>query len=125
MGLIRAKSVYVVMDGGTYLWKIFEDRFADIAEGTLDYYHATEHLAALAEALFPDDEPLRREWLSERCSKLKRYGAKTLLELLAARDGDGCWDDEVARRETQYFMKHAQHMDYLRQRKLGRPIGSG
>lgn len=125
MGLTRAKSVYVVMDGGTYLWKIFEDRFADIAEGTLDYYHATEHLAALAEALFPDDEPRRREWLSQRCGKLKRYGAKTLLDMLGAREGEGCWDDKAVQRETEYFMKHKDHMDYLRQRRLGRPIGSG
>ena len=37
MGMMQAKSVYVVMDGGTYLWNIFDDRFATIAEGTLDY----------------------------------------------------------------------------------------
>ena len=125
MGMMQAKSVYVVMDGGTYLWNIFDDRFATIAEGTLDYYHATEHLGALAEALLPDDEPARKAWLSERCRKLKRYGAKTLLGVLDAREGEGRWDEKTVQRETEYFMRHKDHMDYLRQRRLGRPIGSG
>ncbi|MGI6494732.1 MAG: hypothetical protein ACOX5G_13455 [Kiritimatiellia bacterium] len=125
MGMMQAKFVYIVMDGGTYLWNIFEDRFATIAEGTLDYYHATEHLGALAAALFPDDEPARKAWLSERCRKLKRYGGKTLLDILKAHEGDGCWDAKAVQRETEYFMKHKDHMDYLRQRRLGRPIGSG
>ena len=41
MGLNRAKKVYVIMDGGVCLWGVFKDRFADIAVGQLDYYHAS------------------------------------------------------------------------------------
>src|SRR5574344_1964158 len=61
----------------------------------------------------------------ERWRKLKRYGAKALLGVLDAREGEGRWDEKTVQRETEYFMRHKDHMDYLRQRRLGRPIGSG
>lgn len=31
MGMLRAKKVYVIMDGGVYLWKIYAYRFTNIA----------------------------------------------------------------------------------------------
>ncbi|MEI6218012.1 MAG: hypothetical protein WCP86_03870 [bacterium] len=40
MGLVEARVVYVVMDGGIWLWNIFDDRFKQWAIGTLDFYHA-------------------------------------------------------------------------------------
>ena len=65
MGLGTARKTYVVQDGGIALWNIFEDRFARCATGELDYYHASEHLHALADALFPaaEDAARRETWL--------------------------------------------------------------
>ena len=56
MGMGKAKVVYVVMDGGVWLWNIFEDRFKQCAIGTLDFYHASQHIHALATELFQGNQ---------------------------------------------------------------------
>ena len=42
-GLLRAKRVIVVADGGAWIWNFARDRFS-FAEGSLDFYHACQHL---------------------------------------------------------------------------------
>ena len=130
MGMDRAGKVYVVMDGGVYLWGVFDDRFADIAVGQLDYYHASQHLHALAEALFPDDSQKegRDAWTHRLLKNLKTWGPKTLMDAIAdaerAKIGDKA-RRETVRRESEYFKGHAEHMDYRTARREGVPIGSG
>lgn len=130
MGLDRAGKAYVIMDGGAYLWGVFRDRFADVAVGQLDYYHASQHLHALAEALFPDEsrKDERDAWTRRLLKNLKTWGPKTLMDAIAdagrteAADGER---REAVRRESEYFRSHADHMDYRTARREGVPIGSG
>lgn len=130
MGMDRARKVYVVMDGGVYLWGVFDDRFADIAVGQLDYYHASQHLHAPAEALFPDDSQKedRDAWTHRLLKNLKTWGPKTLMDAIAdaerAKIGDKA-RRETVRRESEYFKGHVEHMDYRTARREGVPMGSG
>lgn len=130
MGMNRAAKVYVIMDGGVYLWGVFKDRFADIAVGQLDYYHASQHLHALAEALFPDQTQTneRDAWLRRLLKNLKTWGPKTLMDAIADAEQMKIKDDErrdIVRRESEYFKNHAEHMDYRTAKKESVPIGSG
>ena len=105
MGMNRAAKVYVIMDGGVYLWGVFDDRFADIAVGQLDYYHASQHL-----------------------KNLKTWGPKTLMDAIAEAEARKIADRErreAVRREASYFRGHEGHMDYRTARGEGVPIGSG
>ncbi len=130
MGIARAGKVYVIMDGGVYLWGVFKDRFADIAVGQLDYYHASQHLHALAEALFPE-EPQKEErdaWTHRLLKNLKTWGPKTLMDAIADAERAKIDDEarrETVRRESDYFKGHRKHMDYRTARSEGVPIGSG
>lgn len=130
MGMNRAAKVYVIMDGGVYLWGVFDDRFADIAVGQLDYYHASQHLHALADALFPE-EPQRAEkeaWTHRLLKNLKTWGPKTLMDAIAEAEGKKIADRErreAVGREASYFRGHGGHMDYRTARREGVPIGSG
>lgn len=130
MGLDRAAKVYVIMDGGVYLWGIYDDRFRDVAVGQLDYYHASQHLHALAEALYPDDtqKDEREKWVGRLLKNLKVWGPKTLMVAIAEADEREIEDKtraETVRREAGYFRDHEKHMDYRTARKDGVPIGSG
>ena len=130
MGLNKAKKVYVIMDGGVYLWGVFTDRFADIAVGQLDYYHASQHLHALAEALFPEESQReeRERWTRRLLKNLKTWGPKTLMDAIAEMEPSKIDDKarrETVRRESEYFKEHKEHMDYKTARKEGIPIGSG
>ena len=130
MGMNRAAKVYVIMDGGVYLWGVFDDRFADIAVGQLDYYHASQHLHALADALFPE-EPQRAEkeaWTHRLLKNLRTWGPKTLMDAIAEAEGKKIADRErreAVGREASYFRGHGGHMDYRTARREGVPIGSG
>ena len=130
MGLSTAAKVYVIMDGGIYLWNIFADRFKDIAVGQLDYYHASQHLHVLAEALFPDDaqKDEREAWTKRLLKNLKTWGPKTLMDAIAESENRKIDDKaraETVSREANYFRDHEKHMDYRMARKEGVPIGSG
>ena len=130
MGMGRAAKMYVIMDGGVYLWGIYRDRFQAIARGQLDYYHASQHLHVLAEALFPGEEARteREAWVDQLLDNLKHRGPQSLLEAVAEHELAKIKDPErqaTARREASYFADHRDHMDYPRARADGVPIGSG
>ncbi len=130
MGMNRAAKVYVIMDGGVYLWGVFKDRFTNIAVGQLDYYHASQHLHALAEALFPGQTQVneRDAWLRRLLKNLKTWGPKTLMDAIAEAERMKIEDNErqgIVRRESEYFKSHVNHMDYRTAKKEGVPIGSG
>lgn len=130
MGMLRARKVYFIMDGGTYLWNIFDVNFGVYAKGTLDYYHAVQHLSALADALFVSekDPGVKKEWLSRNCSELKALGPANLITTLSEIDYGKIHRREAkktVRREVAYFTGHEEHMHYEQNAAQGVPIGSG
>ncbi|MDX9776616.1 MAG: hypothetical protein RBT40_11825 [Petrimonas sp.] len=129
MGLAQARSVYVVMDGAIWLWNIFEDRFKQCATGTLDFFHASEHLHALADELFPDDKGEAVVWCKRILKSLKKYSPKKLFRTLEELTKNPPKHDDATIKAIQkadtYFQKHRKHMNYSDAAKSGLPIGSG
>jgi hypothetical protein len=123
-GLGRARAVLAVGDGAPWIWNVVGDRWPG-AHQLLDFYHATEHLWALGEAIQSKDEALRRDWV-EACRHRLRHGQEqTVLAEIAAlpmqRGGVG----KIIRREQNYFTSHAGRMNYQTVARRGWPIGSG
>lgn len=129
MGLATAKRVYVVMDGGVWLWNIFEDRFRRCAIGTLDFYHASQHLHALAAELFREDDGAAHDWCGKILHSLKHHSPERLFKTLADLQSDPPRNDEKTLAEItnacDYFGDHRDHMNYAQNTKAGAPIGSG
>jgi hypothetical protein len=61
-GLGQAPRVYVVADGGVWIWNLVTDRFA-AATGVLDFYHASQHLWAVAHSLHPENAAAAQAWV--------------------------------------------------------------
>jgi hypothetical protein len=129
MGLRKAASVYIVMDGGIWLWNIFKDRFRQCAKGTLDFYHASEHIHQLAAALFPENRQEANTWSAKILHSLKHYSNKRLFKTLAELLENPPREDEpmlkVIESASNYFNNHKDHMNYAAAKKKGLPIGSG
>ncbi|HEC22474.1 MAG TPA: hypothetical protein ENI95_06115, partial [Chloroflexi bacterium] len=51
----------VTADGAPWIWNVADDLFPDSSQ-IVDWYHATQHLAAAAHALHPQDEKKARRW---------------------------------------------------------------
>ncbi len=123
-GLGRATQRLAVADGAPWIWHLVEQRWKD-AHQVLDFYHASQHLHALAEALYPTDEAARRCWVDRQCHDLRHGKEKQLLQRLSRLpEGQGA-TAEVIRREKNYFQSHRQRLNYGAISRRGWPIGSG
>lgn len=63
------KAYYLgIADGAKENWEFLKPH---TDEQILDFWHVTEYLADVAEAVFPRDKVKREEWLDDRCHRLK------------------------------------------------------
>lgn len=123
-GMGRTKELLAVGDGAAWIWNLVSARWSR-AHQLLDFYHASQHLHALGEALHPHDEPQRQKWVGAQCHQLRhgRHGA-VLRRIAALAEPSGA-NGEVVRREKNYFASHATRVNYREAADRQWPIGSG
>jgi hypothetical protein len=127
-GLGKVKRVYVVADGGVWIWNIVTDRFAE-ATGVLDFYHASQHLWVVAHALYPADEAAARAWITPLLHQLRHGGEGNVLKTLQDLPA-WCAQREPSlippmAKEINYFEQHREHLHYAARAAEGCPVGSG
>jgi len=122
------KRVVVLADGAEWIWLQARCQLAfsgvEVVE-ILDFYHASQHLAQAATAVYGAQSEVGRRWLDTQCHRLRHHGAAPVLAALAglrARDDAGA---EVLRRVRAYVETHAARMNYPAFRERLLPIGSG
>jgi hypothetical protein len=124
-GLAHAAQVLVVADGAPWIWNLSGDRFPQARE-RLDYYHASQHLWAVAHALHPDDDPAARKWVAPLLQKLKSGRAPALLkDLRALAKRLRHKKRQAVAAELAYLESHRDRLDYAAARRAGEPQGSG
>lgn len=126
-GLNQAEHVFVVADGGVWIWNIVEDRFSD-AQGGLDFYHASDHLWDIARALYTEEAKCRA-WIEPLLHSLAHGGEaqvlKSLDDLQALCAGLSQEKRETVERTVNYFHNHSDHLHYEKLESQGCPKGSG
>lgn len=128
-GITSAPQVVWISDGAQGFWRLFEQCFAHLAVGILDFYHATQHLWQAAEA-YGKTIPVRtpQQWFEQLRHRL-RHGyvhgiIKELGHLLKYRSTPASAKPTL-KRVHQYLSIHRFHLQYRQFKKLGFPIGSG
>lgn len=122
------RTVVLLGDGAEWIWLAGRTQLAlagvQVIE-ILDFYHACEHLATVAQAVFPTC-PLRRQtWLAAVRHRLRHQGPAPVLRALARlRPPTSAAADEV-RKATAYVRTHAARMAYPTFAAQGLPLGSG
>jgi hypothetical protein len=122
-GLAILREALILGDGAAWIWKLADDHWIDRID-VVDFYHASEHLAACAQAAF-GDTPDARAWLARHRRSLLTAGPDPVLAALAALTASTPPARETLRRERGYFRQHAERMAYHTLRLDGLPIGSG
>lgn len=129
MGLLKAKAVFFVMDGGLWLWNIYKDRFEQCSQAMLDFYHLSQHLHSLAAALHGPGTAKAEKWCGKILHSLRHKSPErlfsTLDDLLEEPPSEDQATLESIRVQNAYFRSHADHMEYAANAKLGVPVGSG
>ena len=126
VGWDDAPQQLALSDAGNGLEEFAAKNFP-LAEPILDFYHASEHVAALAAARHPDDAAAVAALTAEWCHRLKHEGGSALLTVWEQLDIHR-WAPgrrEVYRQQVQYFRNHRHRMDYPRYAANGWQIGSG
>lgn len=123
-GLGRVREVLAVADGAPWIWNVVGDRWPN-AHQLLDFYHASQHLWSLGQALHPKDEATRRAWVEERLHQLRHGEEQEVLAELAALPRRRGERGKVIRREQNYFAEQAERMSYQQLARRGWPIASG
>jgi hypothetical protein len=124
-GAGRAADVLVVADGAMWIWNLVADRFGTASQ-RLDFYHASQHLWAVAHALHPQDAQAAQQWIEPLLKKLKTGRAvKVIAELKAVTKRLRAKRRATAQSELEYFQTHRGRLDYHTAIKRGQPLGSG
>ena len=126
-GLYQARRVFVVADGALWIWSLSAERFVDAIE-QLDFYHASEHLWQVANALHEQPEQARA-WIEPLLHQLRHKGEAGFLKsvegfLALARELDAD-KQKLVETNVEYFRKNRGRMRYVRNSRLGCPVGSG
>jgi hypothetical protein len=124
-GLGQAAEVLVIADGAIWIWNLVQDRFAQ-ARQRLDFYHASQHLWAVAHALHPKDDGAARRWIEPLLKKLKAgHSIKVIAQLEAVTRRLRARRRASAQSELEYFQTHRHRLDYAAATRRGQPLGSG
>lgn len=108
-----AGHVAVTADGAAWIWRLVAELFPCSTQ-IVDWYHASQQVAVLAQARFPDAPHLAQSWAEQ----LKQH----------LWQGE-CWQ-VIAQAQSlglqaSYFEEHQRRMDYPAFRAQAYPIGSG
>jgi hypothetical protein len=95
-----AGQVAVTADGAAWIWRLSADLFPCSTQ-IVDWYHASQQAAALAQARFPDDPAAAQRWYST----LKR-------DLWQGEGWKVSAEAQAAGLAANYFVDHQRRMDY-------------
>lgn len=124
-GLLAADEVLVIADGGVWIWNIARDRFPH-AKHRLDFYHASQHLWAVAAELYGPGTSEAKQWVEPLLHQLRHGGeAGVIGKLEELREIVEESKREKIEGEAAYFQSHNGHLDYAAGAARGEPIGSG
>jgi hypothetical protein len=121
----------LLMDGGRNLWNWAKSEPCfESFDWLLDFYHASEHLSAVAESLFGKQQAEAKKWYSKWRRKLKHEEnaveglIRSINYHLQSKKLTGT-RKAAAGRERTFFMNNRDKMNYAIYVEAGYPIGSG
>ncbi len=128
LGSKLVTMILVLGDGAGWIWHHVPDFLefdgVEVVE-IVDFYHACEHLAQVAGAVFGEGSAGAKVWLEGLRWSLERKGVGPILAALAELTPEGAEATEEVRKAIGYFTEHAGRMDYPKFIARQLPIGSG
>lgn len=122
-GLFQARRVVVLADGAEWIKNLAATHFP-MARRIIDLYHAKQHVAALARALFAKP-PQAQEYWEHWWALLMEGDIEGILEQAIKRMPRNHQDNKEALRELNYLKNNIEQMRYAQFKKEGCFIGSG
>lgn len=125
----HASEIVCVGDGALWIWDRMKSLIAELnidvskVSFVLDFYHAVEHLSAVADGKRGWKKHKRKKWLKEMKNRLKRGDVDEVLDEL--KDLAIGRNAKEVKREMKYFKENKERMRYDVFMRKNLPIGSG
>lgn len=119
-----ATETEVIGDGAPWIWNLALDHFYD-SHQIVDWYHATEHLAAAARLIKGEGTAAARRWFKVQATTLFQGHIDRLVLAIEAEAQCQPAIAEALRKEAQYFRNNQRRMRYQEMREEEWLIGSG
>ena len=129
IGITAAKQVLFIADGAPWIWNRIPDLIIKVGldpakvRQIVDFYHAVEHLNAVASLRKGWNEKRRRQWVSRQTRYL--WTGQNELVVLAVKEITRGRNSKLIVREMSYFENNLRRMQYAKARNCKLPIGSG
>lgn len=117
------EEVVFVCDGAVWIWKLIEKHFPHAIQ-IVDWYHASEYLPPIAEAVFGCGTAPYQNWL-EHARTLLWEGRIADLILVCQQLSSTALAKQAVHQAVTYLTNNQKRMDYARFRQKGYFIGSG
>jgi hypothetical protein len=118
--VLQARRRVVLGDGAPWIWNLANEQFPGAVE-IVDLFHAKQHLAELAAALWGSGTQTYAFWLARRYVELEAGTIETLVTRIELH----AHHSEEARRAAAYFLDNRARMRYAAFRKAGLCTSSG
>jgi hypothetical protein len=120
----HALDTQVVGDAATWIWNLVGTCLYD-AHQVVDWYHATEHLALVAQVVSGEDSPEALRWFKQHETPLFQGHADRVAQSILELERQKPSAKEELRKQAGYFTNNKHRMQYLEMRSEGWLIGSG
>jgi hypothetical protein len=126
LGLKSFEKFSVIGDGAEWIWNAAAEQFPG-HRGVLDIFHASEHLAATADALHGKGSDASRAWFEAARTALLGDGWYGIQEQIGRTLTEPLSDAgrEAVEALTRYLANHSTRLNYRLHLARGEPIGSG
>jgi hypothetical protein len=117
-----AQELVFLGDGAEWIWNLVEEHYPEATQ-IVDWFHATEYIAPVANVAFADQDQ-RQAWIRQVRTDLWEGNLDAVVEAfdcLIAHKLAG----EVAKKAATYFTNNHHRMNYAEYRAKGYQIGSG
>lgn len=124
-GVVRdaqlAHELVILGDGAEWIWNLVSAHFPNAIQ-ILDWFHASEHLAPVAQAAFSSQEA-QATWIAQMKQLMWQGEIQTLIEQCLQLQT--FTEAKVIQTTAAYFDSHRQRLRYAHFRGQGYQIGSG
>jgi hypothetical protein len=123
-GMTRAEKVIVLGDGAKWIWGLADHHFFGAIQ-IVDLYHAREHLAGIAKAVYGANERKKQQWLAHRREELDSGDVEAVVGSLSRLRPRSVEIQEAVLTEIDYLSNNAARMRYGNFRRQALFVGSG
>ena len=117
-----AQELIFLGDGADWIWRLVQEHYPEAVQ-IVDWFHATEYIAPVANAAF-DSEDRRQTWIKQVRTDLWNGDLDAVISAFD-RLTDHPRASEPATKAVTYFTNNRQRMNYPEYRAKGYQIGSG